>query len=207
MFLSFIHVIPRISSFISVNCQTINSTWLSHISIHQLMKLWVLSTLRLLKILLWTLIYKFLCGHAFVFLWLDFILRINWLISPFLGLCSDCPFGVHSFFFLFGCPPFIQTWCPVSSHPWSFPDCPVLIESFQPFSSSLWRIFYPLILHCCLFFHEGEFCLSIHWFNREYLLICTILDCINGKYFSLTVVRTQLSTFYHTNNFSLEILV
>ena len=89
---------------------------------------------------------------------------------------------------------------PSSSH-WAF--------SLQPFSSSLWKIFYPLILHCCpffFFFHEGESCLSTHWFNREYLLICTILVCINGKYFSLTVVRTQLSTFYHTNNF-LEILV
>ena len=99
MFLSFIHVITCISSSISVNCQTTNSMWLSHMSIHQLMKLWVVSTLRLLKMLLWTLIYKFLCGHAFVFLWLDFTLNINWLISPFLGLYSDCPFSVHSFVF------------------------------------------------------------------------------------------------------------
>jgi len=98
MFLSFIHVIARYQFFYFC-CLTVNSMWLSHLSIHQLMKLWVVSTLRLLIMLLWTLIYKFLCGHAFVFLWLDFILRVNWLISPFLGLCSDCPFGVHSFVF------------------------------------------------------------------------------------------------------------
>ena len=73
--------------------------WLSRLSIHQLMKLWAVSTLSLLIMLLSTLIYKFLCGHTFLFLWLDFILRVNWLTSPFLGLCSDCPFSVHSFVF------------------------------------------------------------------------------------------------------------
>ena len=96
MFLSSIHVVACISC-ISVNCQTINNMWLSYLSIHQLMELWIVSTLRLLIMLLGTLIYKFLCGHAFVFLGLDLILRINWLTAPFLGLCSDCPFGLHSF--------------------------------------------------------------------------------------------------------------
>ena len=47
---------------------------------HQLMELWVGSTLGLLIMLLWTLIYMFLCGHVFISLWWDFILKFHRLI-------------------------------------------------------------------------------------------------------------------------------
>ena len=36
--------------------------------------------------------------HVFVSLWWDLILRVSWLISPFLGPCSDSPFCLYSFF-------------------------------------------------------------------------------------------------------------
>ena len=39
-----------------------------------------------------------LCAHVFISLWLDLILKVSWLISPFLGPCSDCPFCLYSFF-------------------------------------------------------------------------------------------------------------
>ena len=73
--------------------------WLSRLSIHKLMEVWVVSALLLSVMLLWTLVYTFLDGPVFISLRWDFILRVSWLISPFLGLCSDCPFGVHSFVF------------------------------------------------------------------------------------------------------------
>ena len=39
-----------------------------------------------------------LCAHGFISLWLDLILKVSWLISPFLGLCSDCHFCLYGFF-------------------------------------------------------------------------------------------------------------
>ena len=39
-----------------------------------------------------------LCAHIFISLWLDLILKVSWLISPFLGPCSDSPFCLYSFF-------------------------------------------------------------------------------------------------------------
>ena len=128
MFLRFIPVIARISSSISVNCQTINTTWL-YLSIHKLMEVWVVSALLLSVMLLWTLVYTFLDGPVFISLRWDFILRVSWLISPFLGLCSDCPFCLHSFF---------SSWVVLrlfrpgaqSLLLQSFPDYPALMEPF-----------------------------------------------------------------------------
>ena len=61
-----------------------SSLWLNNISlygyitfcasIHQLMDIWVVSTLWLTWIkLLWTLLYKFLCGHTLSFLWVIYL--------------------------------------------------------------------------------------------------------------------------------------
>ena len=139
----FIPVIARISSSISVDCQTRNSMWLSQLSIHPVMEIWVVSTLQLWIMLLWTLIYMFLFGR--VLFPCGGILSselAGWflLFLPFLRLS----FLALQFLFLLSSPPFVQTCCPVSPSPelsWlsssygasSLQPChPVCEEQFSP---------------------------------------------------------------------------
>ena len=139
------------------------------------MELWVVSALGLLIMLLWTLISMILCAHVFISLWLDLILRVSWLISPFLGPCSDCPFCLYSFFSSWVVLHYFRPGA-VSPPSWSFPDYPALwafhisacyLGSEEQFSP--W--FYTIDISSM----RWDSWLSIHWCNREYLLMCIAL--------------------------------
>lgn len=150
-----IPVIARISSSISVDCQTRNSMWLSQLSIHPMMEIWVVSTAAMnnaavntdLHVSVWA---------CFYFPVADSILRVSRLTSPFSCLCSDCPFCRYSFFSSWAV---LRLFRPAAQSLLlqTFPDCPALRQPFL-FSPVIQSVKSSLALHFTLlsFFPWGR---------------------------------------------------
>lgn len=87
MFARFIHVVAFISTlFLSLNNIPLCGYSTSYLSVHQLMEVWVVSTLWLLWIMQpWTFVYKVLCGHLF-----SFLLGIDRPRSRIAGSNTNC---------------------------------------------------------------------------------------------------------------------
>jgi len=178
MFSRFIHVVVCISTFIflSLNNIPLRGYTVFYLSIHQLMHIWIVSTFWLLWImLLWTFVYKILCGHMF----------------SFLGVYTNCWVIEYLCLTFWGTARLITKWL------YHFTFLPAVFESFS-FSTTL-AVFlvclfddnhlsrYGVICHCSFDLHY----LDEYTDDVDHLFICFLATFISS------LEKRLLKSFVH----------